>query len=242
MQASQYSACVEALETRRLCTGFSYRNHRLGVAGAGNFVNHITVGLTPDLQSITAQIVVFTPKKTVTYTRTFALSLGIRVVAIRGGNGDDSIIVDQTYGSFPIECSISGGNGYDTIMGGDEPDIMMGGAGNDLLIGGAGNDTLLGQTGDDTLIGGEGNDFLAGSFGNDDMVGGDGNDTLADARGADTVFGGAGNNVFAIRSFKLDHENDFNPLTDKVHYVTVAGGDSSDTSLLNDFLPIDSIL
>jgi Ca2+-binding RTX toxin-like protein len=235
--------CIEALEPRKLFTGFAFHNHRLGIKGAGNFANNITVGLTPDQQSITATILVYTPKRTISYVGTFALSLGIRVVAIVGGNRDDLIAVDQTNGSFPIMCSMTGGAGYDTIIGGDEPDQMFGGPGNDLLIGGAGNDTLLGQTGDDTLIGGPGNDLLAGSFGNDDLVGGDGNDTLADARGADTVFGGAGNNLFSIRSFRLDHENDFNPATDKVHYVTVASnGSSGDPSLISSLFPIYSVL
>jgi Ca2+-binding RTX toxin-like protein len=236
-------ACVETLESRTLLTSIVFSHHRLGVAGAGNYPNTITFGLSPDGLSITAQILVQTPKRTLNFVKSFPLSGGIRQVIIRGGNRDDLITVDQTNGSFPIPCKMMGGGGYDTILGGDEPDIMFGQGGNDYLSGGAGDDILLGQTGEDTLIGGPGNDLLAGSFGNDDMVGGDGNDTLADGRGADTALGGAGNNVFYIRSFKLDHVNDFDKSKDKIHYVTNnATNGASTPSFLQSVFPIFSFL
>jgi len=236
-------ACVEPLESRTLLTTIVFNHHRLGIAGAAGAPNTITVGLSPGGLSVTAQILVHAPKQTLNLTKTFPLSAGIREVIIRGGNRDDLIKVDQTYGSFPIPCQMTGGAGYDTIYGGDEPDLIYGQGGNDYLSGGAGNDTLLGQTGDDTLIGGDGNDLLAGSFGNDDMDGGDGNDTLADARGADTVLGGAGNNLFSIRSFKLDHVNDFDKSHDRVHYVTNAANNSvSSTSFPGSLFPILSYL
>jgi Ca2+-binding RTX toxin-like protein len=236
-------ACVEPLESRTLLTSIVFNHHRLGVAGAGRFPNTITVGLSPDGLSVTAQILVQAPKQTLNFVKTIPLTAGIREVIIRGGNRDDLITVEQTNGSFPIPCQMTGGGGYDTILGGDEPDLMFGQGGNDYLSGGAGNDTLLGQTGDDTLIGGDGNDLLAGSFGNDDMVGGDGNDTLADARGADTVLAGAGNNLFSVRSFKLDHVNDFDKSHDRVHYVTNAANNKASTpSILGTVFPIFNYL
>ncbi len=236
-------ACVEPLESRTLLTSIVFSHHRLGIAGAVKAPNTITVGLTADGLSISAQILVHAPKQTLNLVKTFPLSLGIRQIIIRGGNRDDVITVDQTNGSFSIPCKMYGGGGYDTMIGGDEPDVMFGQGGNDYLSGGAGDDILLGQTGDDTLIGGDGNDLLAGSFGNDDMVGGEGNDTLADARGADTVLGGAGNNLFSVRSFKLDHVNDFEKSHDRVHYVTNnATNGVTSPSFLGSAFPILSYL
>ncbi|WP_430650128.1 calcium-binding protein, partial [Bradyrhizobium lablabi] len=67
---------------------------------------------------------------------------------------------------------------------------VMGTAGNDTLTGTAGVDAMKGLAGNDTLDGGLGDDTLNGGTGSDLLKGGGGNDTYVFARGdgADTVY------------------------------------------------------
>ncbi len=86
-------------------------------------------------------------------------------ISIRGGAGDDRIVVDQSVREpterrdrFPL--NIRGGSGDDTI------DASASGA--DLAIeGDGGNDTLTGGSGDDYLQGGAGDDVADGNRGSD---------------------------------------------------------------------------
>ncbi|TAN65811.1 MAG: hypothetical protein EPN17_15535 [Methylobacter sp.] len=57
-------------------------------------------------------------------------------------------------------------------------DTLLGGNGNDSLTGLAGNDSLVGGFGADTLDGGDGNDTLFGGLGADNLTGGSGNDVF----------------------------------------------------------------
>jgi Ca2+-binding RTX toxin-like protein len=234
---------IEPLEPRRLLTGIYFSHHQLSLIGSVNIPNTMTVATQPGGTTIAAQILVQTRRRLIDDFRLIPISAGIRLVYIRGGDGDDIINVDQTYGSFPVPCRIYGGPGDDTITGGDEPDLIYGGKGNDSINGGAGNDTIYGQTGNDTLYGGPGNDYISGGQGEDYLNGGDGNDVLFDARGPDTVLGGAGDNAFYIPSLILDKHNDFDTATDTfhpVHYIPPAGTDNS--SIFGDLFPVDSIL
>ncbi|HET7502575.1 MAG TPA: calcium-binding protein [Kofleriaceae bacterium] len=76
-----------------------------------------------------------------------------------------------TFVAFPLDVTVFGGAGDDTLRGGD---------GKDTLYGGDGNDTLRGDAGDDTLYGGDGNDTFT---------------TGAVADGADAMFGGLGTDI-----------------------------------------------
>ncbi len=235
----QRRAVVESLEDRQLFAGFSFKHHQLNVIGSGKYPNIITVGLTPDGQSVNALIQANTGKKIVTFEQSFPLTDNIRKVYIQGGSSYDVITIDQTNGSFPIPCEMVGAAGDDTIVGGDEPDTMFGGSGNDSLVGNGGNDVLYGQKGADTLIGGPGNDYLNGGPGSDSLVGGDGDDILYDIQGPDKVYGGAGNNTFVIPSFQVDPQNDFNKAADKVIFRTyTAPPQASSGNFLTDVFPI----
>lgn len=237
-------ATIEPLERRELFTGVSFRHHHLTITGSTARPNTITVGLTPNGQSVTADIRVLTPRRTtVTFSRTIPLSLGLNVVTIRGGKLDDIITVDQTYGSFPAPALIVGGAGFDTLSGGDEPDIIYGGKGDDSLNGGGGDDTLLGQAGNDILNGGDGNDFLAGGASRDQMYGDNGNDTIADARGPDVAIGGPGSNTFFIHSLQQDYDNDYDKTKDKIRLFTYNYATSSSSStFLGGLFPIYNVL
>ncbi|NQZ68194.1 MAG: hypothetical protein HRT89_08995 [Lentisphaeria bacterium] len=122
------------------------------------------------------------------------------VLAIYGGDGDDSIQVsdDGDYWKVKIDMSngdtieewhlkseitgifMCGGNGSNQMQLGsyDGNAFITGGDGDDQIQGGIGNDTIFGGAGDDTIQGNEGDDILWGEEGNDNLQGGNGNDTL----------------------------------------------------------------
>ncbi|MEQ8405926.1 MAG: right-handed parallel beta-helix repeat-containing protein [Oceanicaulis sp.] len=77
----------------------------------------------------------------------------------------------------PVNSTITGTSGNDSLHGKEGDDTLNGGDGDDILYGGnkpggafddgAGDDTLNGGAGDDTLVGGIGNDALNGGAGSD---------------------------------------------------------------------------
>jgi hypothetical protein len=77
---------------------------------------------------------------------------------------------DTFTSSAPIEGSLNGEDGNDTIQGGPLDDNLQGGDGNDTLNGGDGND----------FLGGGGGDFDSG--GNDVLIGGNGQDEAGSGR------------------------------------------------------------
>src|SRR5215471_10712967 len=109
-------------------------------------------------------------------------------IQISGGNGDDTIALDESNGPLPA-AQLSGGNGNDVLTGGAGADQLFGGNGNDTLNGGRGNDTLFGGNGNDILIGDPGDDTLNGGNGDDTFIWnpGDGNDVVDGGRGFDTL-------------------------------------------------------
>jgi Ca2+-binding RTX toxin-like protein len=229
------SSVIEPLEPRQLFAGIIFHDHLLRVIG-DYYPNVETVGLAPGGQSVVATLTFTDKKGPETFTKTVALSAGIHLVSLVGGNGGDAITVDQTNGSFPIKCIMFGGGGNDTITGGDEPDYITGCSGNDLLNGGDGNDTIYGNGGNDTIYGGPGNDWLNGGLGHDLLSGDDGNDTLADAYGPDTMYGGAGDNLF-IGSVIGRDKTDFDPRRDRVRIVSTTTPDSTVPTWLSDIFP-----
>jgi len=184
----------EALEPRRLYSAIGVSHQILDVVGS-SAPNVITVGLSPDQQSIVATISFNTAQGPQKITDSFAKT-GIRAVIIQGGPQADLITIDQTNGSFPYPCKILAGAWNDTVYGGDEPDDIYGGAGNDYIDAGGGNNRVLGQGGNDTIISnGSGDNIFLGGSGNDSLVGGSGNDILYGQGGNDTLIGNAGNDV-----------------------------------------------
>jgi Ca2+-binding RTX toxin-like protein len=123
-------------------------------------------------------------------------------VVIRGGKGNDRIIVDDAFGQLPTSriMQLFGNSGNDTLTGcmnddefngGGGDDLINGRDGNDLEFGDVGNDTIFGQAGEDSLQGGDGDDSIDGGAGNDSLLGDDGFDTLIGGVGDDTIHGGA---------------------------------------------------
>jgi len=127
---------MEEVEPRRLYTA---------VTVTGTDAND-TIGVT-----ISGSAVVVTLNGTQTsYT-------AVRSIAISGGNGNDTITVDQ---SITVGCAISGNAGNDTIYGGAGNDTITGNNGADMIQGYGGDDVIFGNDGADQLDGGAGNDTL----------------------------------------------------------------------------------
>ena len=121
----------------------------------------------------------------------------IRRITADLGAGDDRIIIGRRE-SEPrvfrnklfVRCTLSGGDGNDTIESGPLDDLVIGGAGNDTLLGGRGDDDMYGGSGNDAVFGETGRDNLFGQDG-DDHLDGDGNeDALYGMAGADHLIGG----------------------------------------------------
>jgi RTX calcium-binding nonapeptide repeat (4 copies) len=103
----------------------------------------------------------------------------VSAIKVKGGDGNDSIRVDDANGAFTnsIPTTISGGDGNDTLSGGQtqvaaENETFNGGDGNDTVDGGKGNDTAYLGSGNDTFRwdNGEGSDVIEGQDGTDTML------------------------------------------------------------------------
>ncbi len=84
-----------------------------------------------------------------------ALSTSAGGFVIDGGDGNDTMAMDSTYG------------GDDVLIGGAGNDHLYGGAGDDRIDGGLDNDTLSGERGADVIEGGDGDDMIDGGADND---------------------------------------------------------------------------
>jgi Ca2+-binding RTX toxin-like protein len=103
----------------------------------------------------------------------------VSAIKVRGGDGNDSIRVDDTNGAFTnsIPTTIAGGDGNDSLEGGQtqvaaENETFRGGDGNDAVDGGKGNDTAFLGAGNDSFRwdNGEGSDVIEGQGGTDTML------------------------------------------------------------------------
>lgn len=83
----------------------------------------------------------------------------VAVIGMDGGEGNDTLRIDETNGPMP-------------------PAKLVGGVGNDKLTGGSADDIIDGADGADSIDGGAGGDRIDGGAGNDKVVGGPGNDTV----------------------------------------------------------------
>ncbi len=230
------SVFFESLEDRRLLSAVTLSHWVLRVAGQANAPSTITVGLTPDQQSVTASVAYTLPKKgPQLLTKTFPLSK-VRLLVIHGGPQANSILIDQTNGSFSIPAQITTGNGYDTVQGGDEQDRIICGRGNDSINSGNGNDVIYGGYGNATLIGGSGNDWIHAGKGHQEILAGDGQDTLIAGTIGDTLMGGAGHDTFVAVAMKYYPANNFDASKDKFKVKVLPSSSSSDDSLLDDLL------
>ena len=117
-------------------------------------------------------------------------------LVVDGGNGGDSLRIDESNGVFTdaIPTTIDGGNGNDRLVGGSGAVTIRGGNGDDVILGGAGAETLLGGNGDDSIDGNKGNDVGVMGNGDDTFVWdpGDGSDVVEGQNGTDRMlFNGA---------------------------------------------------
>ncbi len=128
----------------------------------------------------------------------------IDTIHVRGGRGDDRILVKLSGDHVRIRVRLDGGSGDDTLLGGAGRDELRGGGGNDQLDGGAaadvlrgeqGNDDLAARDGTDALFGDDGADTLSGGWGRDQLHGGSGNDQLRGGADGDFLYGNAGRDV-----------------------------------------------
>jgi len=134
---------------------------------------------------------------------------GLRLFAIEGGDGADTLIVSSRTVTIPV--SLAGGRGSDTLSAALANDTIFGGPGDDYMFGGEGNDLLDGNAGSDDFLGGNGARDLATYFartnpvtvglGNfaDDGEAGEGDHVRTDI---EMVYGGSGNDTMSTTSGK----------------------------------------
>jgi Ca2+-binding RTX toxin-like protein len=199
------SSLTECLDSRRLLSASAFFSHGVLHVNGGNASQSIVVGTNADNSAVTVSIQTSKANGVnKNFNGLFPLSLGINRIDVNGGNGADTIAIDQTLRPFSIVARINGGNGNDTINAGDENDTIDGGNGNDIISagngdnivrGGNGNDSLTAGTGNDRINGGNGNDSISAGDGNDTLLGGNGNDLLDAGAGDDLVYGGTGNDT-----------------------------------------------
>lgn len=142
--------------------------------------NSLSVGRTPDGVITLNGTIVLNGQATVG---------NVDIIGMDGGEGNDTLRIDETNGSMPA-AKLVGGIGNDRITGGSGDDIIDGGEGADSIDGGAGADRIDGGAGNDKVVGGPGNDIV--DLGADSDVftwkTGEGNDAKVDgADGTDTL-------------------------------------------------------
>ncbi|MET0928474.1 MAG: M91 family zinc metallopeptidase [Aeromicrobium sp.] len=159
-------------------------------------------------------------------------------VVIRGGTGDDTIVVkDGVHAGVTVlaghgDDDVTGGSGSDVVVGGRGADTIVGGEQRDRIFGSAGQDYLDGQDDGDLVDGGLDHDTVYGLGGRDDLSGGEGDDYVEGGESADVVDGGAGDDVV---SGGLGDDTVLGGSGSDVAYAgrgddTVHGGDGTDTA------------
>lgn len=125
---------------------------------------------------------------------------GLRRHELRGGFGEDSLLLDLTAEAAATVTTDAGGviRFAPGIARGFEAATVMFGTGADRLLAAPGFVTWIadGGAGHDSLYGGSGADSLFGGIGNDRVEGNDGADTLDGFIGRDTLRGGGGDDLF----------------------------------------------
>ncbi|WP_158271819.1 S8 family serine peptidase [Methylosinus sporium] len=170
-----------------------------------------------------------------TDTRSYWLGGGSGSLTLRGGAGNDVLIINAA----TAQANIDGGGGFDIVKVNDTRGVTLdlaaahveeaigdigddvlnasgmtanafldGAGGNDILIGGIANDAIGGGAGDDYIDGGRGNDILRGGDGRDLIFGGDGDDLVFGEGGDDTLVGGAVSGTSGANMLEGDEGND----------------------------------
>jgi len=127
------------------------------------------------------------------------------------GNTDVGFVTITTEANVPLNYTVEGTSGSDTInagyaldpqgdmidandaFNGSNDDSIEAGAGNDVINSGAGADSIDAGTGNDQVFAGAGNDRVIAGDGNDTVFGQGGNYTLLGGEGADALDGDGGN-------------------------------------------------
>jgi Ca2+-binding RTX toxin-like protein len=133
---------------------------------------------------------------------------GVGGFDIRGGDGDDTVIIKARDASARADLfdpiRVDGGAGNDRIAGNLGNETLIGGSGKDKIDGNGGNDHLYGSGGNDHLSGGAGSDRLYGDNGDDYLNGGSSGDRLKGGAGRDTLAGESGADLFVTRDGQRD--------------------------------------
>ena len=159
---------IEMLEPRRLLATFGTAEivgDTLAVVGTGG-VDRIEFEQRGDALAIhlSRDDLVFAaviPAPVMSSTAEFSAAelAGVTKIDVRGGDGDDTVILGKM---LTLPARVDGGPGDDLIGGGNGGDVLLGGAGDDTLDGNAGVDTLYGEEGDDVLYTGASENFDVG--------------------------------------------------------------------------------
>jgi Ca2+-binding RTX toxin-like protein len=104
-------------------------------------------------------------------------------VSLVGGDGNDTLRVDESAAKFKIPTTFLESAGDNLLIGGSEKDRIFGGNGKDTIISGNGDDTIVAGNGGDTIV--AGNDLKL-------IFGGAGNDTITAGNGQGYIFAGGG--------------------------------------------------
>jgi Ca2+-binding RTX toxin-like protein len=111
----------------------------------------------------------------------------MRILTIRGGDGNDVIAATRNFSGGSETVQMSGGPGDDSLVGTGGLDLLLGGDGDDSLQGRDGSFYVGGRNWGDRLLGGAGNDELSGGPGDDELKGGHGADSMYGGGSFDTV-------------------------------------------------------
>jgi Ca2+-binding RTX toxin-like protein len=179
------SACLEALEPRRLLSSVILHDKTLVVHADNRTNNIISVGYDRR-ERIT---VVLNGVGTA-----FSKDSVDRIYLV-GGKRADGMRVIETRREFNKHVRFYSEGGNDVMVGGTEPDLFICSIGDQTINTGNGDDTVLGGAGNDTIVGGD--DFKL-------IFGGQGNDTITVGRGRGYIIGGKGNNTITSHGDRFE--------------------------------------
>jgi Ca2+-binding RTX toxin-like protein len=216
---NEHSPAVEPLERRVLLSSAVpsgsavLKGQRLIVRGDPNLPNDIVVSLDAAKKNVLVNL---------NGTQLSFDKDKVDRVTLVGGDGNDTLRVDESAAKFKIPTTFLEDAGDNLLVGGSEKDRMFGGNGRDTIISGNGDDTIVagnagdtivagndlklifGGAGDDMISAGNGRGYIFGGGGNDrittaggrfEIVGGTGDDTIIGGNGRDTLWGGGGVDV-----------------------------------------------
>jgi uncharacterized delta-60 repeat protein len=157
-------------------------------------------------------------------TKTFApgaISNGINVDA-RGGSNSVTV-------SFDAQCTVTCGDGADSIVTAGGNDLIESGAGNDTVRAGDGDNTIITGDGDNLIVTGDGSQAIATQGGNDTITCGSGGRRISDAGGHNTITLGSAGAFFDDLAVQGDGNNTLTVADSgsrgQSHYILGGGND-----------------